>query len=237
MYRACNSAANPKGDYALETMARDLQSVVDQTGDSPALLIGHSIGGMINLTFCRVSPTHLGQPVKGIVQLNTSYTNPVKTTPTPEPDQALQKPVYEPLLHAIVFLSPVVRVLNWLSYQSGLTHLQNASQSFAGTETREQLDFASRYQYESSPSVVARGVLGMLHWDATEVLPRVGVPVLIVTGEQDKTTVPAASQVMAKSIPGARLLSVSPAAHLGPIEQNRRYNTAIREFARGVLSQ
>jgi pimeloyl-ACP methyl ester carboxylesterase len=135
------------------------------------------------------------------------------------------------LLHAITFLSPAVRVLNWLGYQSGLAHLQNASQSFAGTETREQLDFASRYSYKSSPAIVARGALGMLHWDSTEVLPRITLPVLIVSGEQDKTTIPAASDYMAKTIPRARKLSISPAAHLGPIEQNKRYNAAIREFA------
>lgn len=228
------SAAVPNGDYALETLARELQAVLQQTGDSPAVLVGHSIGGMTNLTFCRLFPNQLGPSVKGIVQFNTTYTNPVKTTSGAQTQQALQKPLYEPLLYVIPFVSPVVRALNWLAYQSGLTHLQNASSSFAGAETREQLDFASKYYYRSSPAVVSRGMLGMLHWDATDVLPRIPVPVLIVSGEQDTTTLPSASDHMEQTIPTARRVSVSPAAHLGPIEQHQRYNAAIREFTTGV---
>ena len=128
----------PSGEYTLENMAGDLEIVLKKTGDTPAVLVGHSIGGMINLTFCRLYPQHLGQKVIGVVQLNTTYTNPVKTTTTPGLDQTLQKPIYEPLLHVITVLSPIVRITNWLGYQSGLAHLQIASQSFAGAETREQ---------------------------------------------------------------------------------------------------
>ena len=100
---------------------------------------------MINLTVCKQNGDTPSANVRGIVQLNTSYTNPVRTTKGHELHETLQKPVYEPLLHVITAISPVVRGLNWLGYQSGLTHLQTASSSFAGTETREQLDFASRY--------------------------------------------------------------------------------------------
>lgn len=229
------SAAIPNRDYSLETLAKELHVVAAQTGNTPVVLVGHSIGGMINLTFCRVFPQQLGQPIAGIVELNTTYTNPIKTTQGAALNEALQKPLFEPLLHVITFLSPAVRVLNWLSYQSGLTHLQNASQSFAGAETREQLDFTSQYSYQSSPAIVARGTLGMLHWDATAVLSQIAVPVLIVTSEQDTTTLPSARDFMAMTIPGSKKLSISPAAHLGPIEQNTRYNEAIRDFAEIVL--
>ena len=71
----------------------------------------------------------------------------------------------------------------------------------------------------------------MLHWDATEVLPRVSVPVLILVGRQDRTTVPAASEQMRASMPAASLQVIDPAAHMGPIERNLTYNSAIRAFA------
>ena len=221
----------PSDEYTLENMAGDLETVLTKTGDTPAVLVGHSIGGMINITFCRLYPQYLGQKVIGVVQLNTTYTNPVKTTTTPGLDQALQKPIYEPLLHAITVLSPIVRMTNWLGYQSGLAHLQSAAQSFAGTETREQLDFAASYNYKSSPGVVARGVLGMLHWDGTNVLPTIPLPVLVIAGKEDKTTVPSASDFMSSRLPRGRKVEMSPAAHLGPIEQHQQYNAAIREFA------
>jgi pimeloyl-ACP methyl ester carboxylesterase len=221
----------PSGNYALENMAADLRAVVDATGSQPAILVGHSIGGMLNLTLCKQNGGAPGANVQGIVQLNTTYTNPVRTMEGHELQEKLQKPVYEPLLHVITAISPVVRGLNWLGYQSGLIHLQTASSSFAGTETREQLDFVSRYYYRSSPAVVARGTLGMLHWDASDVLDRITVPVLIVSGDQDTTTLPVASDHMSTKIPRDSRVSVSPAAHLGAIEQHERYNADIETFA------
>jgi pimeloyl-ACP methyl ester carboxylesterase len=139
--------------------------------------------------------------------------------------------VFEPLLHVVSWLSPVARGLGWLAYQSGLAHLQLASQSFAGAETWEQLDQMARYAYRSSPGVVARGVLGMMHWDGADVLPRVSVPTLIISGNQDVTTLPSASDRMAREMPATVRLSVDRAAHLGPVEQYRVYAEAIGTFA------
>ncbi|MBC8164539.1 MAG: alpha/beta hydrolase, partial [Bryobacteraceae bacterium] len=214
----------PDGNYALETLASDLKAVLTATGPGPAILVGHSIGGMTNLTFFRLFGDNL-ENVAGVVQLNTTYKNPVTTVKNHEFAEALQKPVYEPLLHVITWTSPVVRALSWLSYQSGLAHLQNASSSFAGAETREQLDFVSKYFYRSSPGIVARGTLGMLHWDASDALARVKVPVLIISGDQDTTTLPSASEHMARTMQSATRIGVSPAAHLGPIEQHERYSS------------
>lgn len=42
---------------------------------------------------------------------------------------ALQKPIAEPLLHAMVPLSSLLHAVNWLNYQEGLTYLRNAESS------------------------------------------------------------------------------------------------------------
>ena len=60
------------GDFALETLARDLRSVVNLAKGKPVILVGHSIGGMINLTFCRLFPELLGHEIAGIVQVDTT---------------------------------------------------------------------------------------------------------------------------------------------------------------------
>jgi pimeloyl-ACP methyl ester carboxylesterase len=222
-------------DYALEKMASDLRAVLQLAEGGRAVLVGHSIGGMINLTFCRLYPELLGSKVAGIVQVDTTYTNPVRTTKNAGFSLAIQKPVAEPILHAMILLSPVVRVLNWLSYQNGSAQLYNAHSSFAGSETRGQVDFVSQFQYRSSPAVIARGTLAMFHWDATPVLPRVNTPVLIVVGDQDTTTVPAASERMQQSIPRARLQRINPSAHYSLLEQNQTVDAAIAQFASTVL--
>jgi triacylglycerol esterase/lipase EstA (alpha/beta hydrolase family) len=61
-------------DYSLENLARDLEAVLALAGDKPAILLGHSIGGMITLTFCRLFPSALGSRVTGIVLTHTTPT-------------------------------------------------------------------------------------------------------------------------------------------------------------------
>lgn len=229
------SAQREDRDFALEQMATDLHTVLSLADGKRVILVGHSIGGMINLTFCRLYPELVGSQVAGIVQLDTSYTNPVKTTKNSDFSLAIQKPVAEPILHAMVVLSPLVRLMNWLSYQNGLAQLLNAQSSFAGSETRGQLDLVSRYQYRSSPAVVARGTLAMFHWDATPVLPHVNAPVLIIVGQQDTTTLPSASEYMHRTIPNSDLQLVGPSAHYALLEQNERVDAALAQFASTYL--
>src|SRR4051812_36552598 len=50
-----NSEQPPDRNYSLERMADDLRAVVSAT-PGPVILVGHSIGGMINLTFGRKHP-------------------------------------------------------------------------------------------------------------------------------------------------------------------------------------
>lgn len=218
-------------DYTLETMARDLDVVLSQDNGKPVILVGHSIGGMINLTFCRLFPDKLGHQVLGIAEFDTSYTNPVTTTKDASLSQALQKPVAEPLLHAMIWLSPLFRIMNWFSYRSGLAQINNAKSAFAGAETWGQVDLIASYGYKSSPAVVARGTLAMFHWDAKPVLAGIPVPVLIVVGQQDTTTLPSASEFMHGSILHSTLEVVTPSAHYGLLEQNQRYDTVLSTFA------
>jgi pimeloyl-ACP methyl ester carboxylesterase len=218
------------GQYTMAAMAGDLDSVVSSIG-GPVILVGHSIGGMLNLEYAKRHPEKLGTTVSGLVQANTTYTNPAETKVNPERSRKLQEPFYKPALHVIAATSPVFRALGWLAYQSGLAHLQLAKQSFAGMQSWQQLDQMARYAYRSSPRVVAEGILAMLDWDASDVLPRIQVPTMIISGNQDLTTLPEASDTMAKSIPSAIRLRVTPAAHLGPVEQEAKYAQALAAFA------
>ncbi|HEX4164799.1 MAG TPA: alpha/beta hydrolase [Bryobacteraceae bacterium] len=99
------------------------------------------------------------------------------------------------------------------------------------------MDLIARYGYESSPDVVARGTLAMFHWDAKEELARISVPVLVLVGQQNTTTLPSASVYMHQHIPRAQLEAISPSAHYGLLEQNGRFNGAISRFAGHLLEK
>jgi pimeloyl-ACP methyl ester carboxylesterase len=224
-------------DYSLENLARDLEAVLAIAGEKPAILLGHSIGGMIILTFCRLFPNALGTRVNGLVLTHTTPIDPVRTTAGAAFLTLIEKPVLVPMMYLTIALSPLLWLMTWLSYRNGSAHVSNMRSSFAGTETWEQIEFATRFQVQASPAVLARGMLGMMRYDAKDVLSRVVVPTLVVGGDRDSTTKPAASEWIQASMPHARLLMLTPAKHLGLIEHHQAYAAAVRQFAHAVQAQ
>lgn len=218
-------------DYSLENLAKNLEAVLALAGGKPAILLGHSIGGMIMLTFCRLFPKALGSRVLGLVLTHTTPTNPVRTTSGAAFYTAIETPVLKPLMYLTIALSPLVWLMNWLSYRNGTAHLSTQSSSFCGTETWSQIEFATHFQPQASPAVLARGMLGMMRYDATATLADITVPTLVVAGDKDSTTIPKASEQIRAGIPHARLITLSPAKHLGLIEHHEEYAAAVREFA------
>ncbi len=217
-------------DWSLEKLARDLDAVISLAGNRPVTLLGHSIGGMINLTYCRLFRDTLGTRVSSLIIVNSTYTNPVKTTSMAWLYSAIQKPVLEPLCYLMVGLAPVFWVLNWLSYLNGSAHRSTDRSSFSGKETRGQLNFITHYTVEAWPAVVARGMLGMMNYDATATLASIPVPTLVVTGSKDTTCLPEASDVMAKTIPNAQLVSLQDARHCAAFEYHDKFAESVVEF-------
>jgi hypothetical protein len=97
---------------------------------------------------------------------------------------ALERPFLVPLLHLTIWLSPLLWLSNWMSYLNGSALLSTKSSGFAGTETWEELNFVTRFQLQASPAVLARGMFGMLRYDATEALKTITVPALLVAGNK-----------------------------------------------------
>lgn len=217
-------------DFSLENLARDLELVLALTNDKPAVLIGHSIGGMISLTHLGIRSNASDKKICGLVLVNTTYTNPVKTTSMAGLKVWLQKPLLEPLMYLTIWLSPLVRLMNWLSYWNGSTHASTERSSFSGNETRGQLDFIASYSPRSSPAVIARGMLGMLKYDATSTLPTLEMPTLIITAEDDSVCLPAASETMRAAIPDAELFSFPKARHSALLERHTDFNRMVDEF-------
>jgi len=222
-------------DYSLEKYARDLEAVLELAGDQPVILLGHSMGGMILLTFCRLFPEHLGRRVAGLVVIDATYTNPLKTTILNNLLLALQKPVLEPLLHLSIALSSLLWLISWLSYLNGFTLLTTEISGFTGRETRGQLNFSTLIGLKASPGILARGTLAMLRFDETETLPRISVPTLVVVGKSDIATRPFANQRISKEVPQAELAVLSPAGHMGLMERNQQFAEVVRAFSAACL--
>jgi pimeloyl-ACP methyl ester carboxylesterase len=218
-------------NFSLERLAGHLEAVLALAGGRPAILVGHSIGGMIQQTFSRLFPAYLGRQVSGMVMLHTTYTNPVKTASLRGFLTAIQKPILTPLMYLTIALWPLIWLMNWLSYFNGTAHLASAVIGFAGTESRGQLDVGTRYTPQINPGVLARGMLAMFDFDETETLRTINVPVLVIAGDLDRLTNPDASEYMSRAIPGAQMLLLAPSGHMGNFERNVELVSALEAFA------
>jgi len=202
-------------DYSIVKMANDLRAVLEATGNQPAVLVGYSIGAMVTLTFCKLFPELLSRSVVGISIVHSTYTNPLRTTRFSGLLTAIETLVIRPLMALTIFLFPLAWLMNCLSYLNGSAHRSTAKDSFAGQETRGQLDFAARYTVKATPSVVARGMLGMFDYDVEKTLSQIKLPAHFIVGDLDRTTLPEAGTHMAGRIRQSKLLCLSPARHLG----------------------
>lgn len=220
-------------DYRLEKMAHDLDAVISAAAAGPVILVGHSIGGMIIQTYCRLFPDKIAERISGIVLLHTTYTNPIRTMWGAPLLRLIEKPIIVPMNYLLIGLAPLYYISNWMSYWNGSLHTVSRFTSFAGNQTWGQLDYSAKLSAKAWPGVIARGNLAMLKFDAESVLPHIEIPTLIIGGQYDRVTKPVASDRMDQLLPQS-VETLVPAGHLGIWEQHTRVGGMISEFAMKV---
>ena len=226
-------SGQPKdGAYSVERLAEDLRRVIAEAGDKPVTLVGHSIGGMMILTLCRLHPELMRDRINGIVLIDTTHAWPLLTAVAGNAMRLLRWPLIEPLLLLSIVLWPVVWLMNLISYLNGTAHLVNRLTSFSGEVTRGQLDFAARYNLSDNPAVIAKGLRAVLRWDESGTPTRISVPTRVIAGDVDRLTKPAAGLRISQMIPGADFTKIVPAGHIGLLEEGRQYSEAIAQLAR-----
>ena len=222
-----------QGELSLETLAANLKAVVALAGERPVVLVGHSIGGMTIQTLARDHPELFGREIRGVVLLNTTYTNPLRTMILSPLMLALRKPLIEPVLTLARWLQPLAWVGAWQGYLSGSAHVANRI-GFGRFVTHSQLEHTTLLATRNPPGVLARGNLAMFRWDAEAALPALTVPTLVLGGDMDIVTKLEASRHIAGAAPGARLETIEGVNHMGFLERADVYNAAIAEFVEGL---
>ena len=190
---------------------------------------------MTTQTFWRACPEGVRRHVVGIVLVDTTHENPIQTMWLSPVWRALRWPLIEPLCWLEIGLSPLVWLSNWQSYLSGSAQLVMRLTGFGRHATRGQVDFSARLTCKASPAVQAKGNLAMFRWKATEVLRAIPVPVLVLAGESDIVTLPAAGRTIASAAPLGRYIPIAGCGHMGFMERADTYNREIGAFADEVF--
>jgi pimeloyl-ACP methyl ester carboxylesterase len=225
------SKAPADGHISLEDFAADLGALLSASG-GPAVLVGHSIGGMTIQTLVRDHP-ELSDRIAGVVLLNTTYTNPLKTMVLSGLAQALRKPILEPAMRLTIWLQPIAWLSQWQSYLSGSAHLAHRL-GFGKFVTRSQLEHSVLLSTRNPPGMQAKGDLAMFRWDATAALARSQKPMLVVGGDKDIVTKLEASRKISQDTPTAKLEIVQGVNHMGFLERADLYNQLIADFTLAV---
>lgn len=225
------------GKYTVERLAEDLRVVLEKTGAPRVTLVGHSIGGMAMLTFCRLYPDVARQRVNGLIFIDTTYKFPLETASGGKLLRALQRPLIQPMLYMTIWMWPFAWLTNWLSYLNGTLHLVQRHALFSSDVTRGQLDAGAWYAAKDHPGVVAKGILAVLEWNEEKTLSEILLPSRVITGSVDRLTKPEAAEEMAKRIRRCDLVTIDPAGHNGLLEEGEQYARAIDDAARRFSQQ
>lgn len=226
-YRGHGKTPAPKSydNLTVETLAKDINVIMEKEKVEKAILLGHSMGVQVIYEFYKQFPSKVSAlvPICGSYgRPFDSYHNTDKFTPV---FKFMIKYVFKPY-------GVLLRNFQQLMFENNFSYYVVSNVEVNGKmlhkedfmdylrDIKETLDFTSfGYLLESS-----------MNHTALNILPEIDVPVLIIAGERDRMTPSFLSTKMYKLIPDARLESIKWGSHTTPIEQPEMSNLLIEDF-------
>jgi pimeloyl-ACP methyl ester carboxylesterase len=206
----------------LQQLAEDELRVLSAMGSDPAVLLGHSLGAQVNFELYRRHPERVtalvptlggyGRAVEGF------FGSPKLSLPLAAAARAIL-----PRGHRVIppLLNPLAKS-RLLERGARLLHIVDPQ----APDMRGYFEHLVRVDYR----VFASLLKAAQDQDAFDLLPRIGVPTLVVGGEKDYFVPPRISRRMAEAIPGAELFMLLGASHAGLFEQEPLFRARVREF-------
>lgn len=193
----------PVGDFSIERLGKDVLSLMDAVGVARAHVCGISIGGLTALWLGIYAPARVDR----LVLANTAAR-----------------------VGSLEFWTERMRVAR----TEGLSALAEGTMQRWFTEAFRLAEPETVARMRATMQRVSPvGYLGccaaLRDADLRGLGGLVRAPCLVVTGEHDVATPPAAGQALAADIPDARILSLE-AAHLSNVERSGEFTQAVLQF-------
>jgi 3-oxoadipate enol-lactonase len=224
--RGVGRSAKPRGPYTIHQMADDAAGLLDVLGIERAHVVGVSMGGMIAQELALRHPAR----VRGLV-LGCTF-------PEPDADAERQRQFSVAQFGGRVTATGETEIdVSALDPLAFFQHLlpRVFNQSFIDRELPKLLHvFAGALQYGFSMEAILGQVEAVMGHKATDRLHRITAPTLVITGDADLLVSPANSDVLARNIPGAKLVKVPGGSHGFNFETPEVFNREVLDFLAGV---
>jgi pimeloyl-ACP methyl ester carboxylesterase len=192
----------------VEVFADVLCELLDHLGCSPAAVVGHSMGGVVA---ARVASGHPDR----VARLVLSCSHPGYGDPA---DSPLQPRVEQ-------------RVRELASVGAAEYGRIRARGLFpAGFADKEAMEVAAGVAAEARPEGIRSSTRMLQLADNRPVLPRLKMPVLVITGERDPVVKPSLRDELHALTPQARHIEMPGAGHAPYLEYPASYNAILDEF-------
>lgn len=227
------SARAASGDLSPSAFGRDLAAVLDAVvPDGRAMVIGHSMGGMSMLAAAQASQDLFAGRVAGAVFAGTASSDLLLGAMGSV--TGLLRPRLGSLLEAAQRMNRLRRYV--LSSRADLSHLFTRITQFGPEASPALVDHIVGLAARAPSDVWTDGLAGLMDMDLRDAVQHVRVPALVIVGEHDRVTPPAAAVQLTAALPEGRLELIAGAGHLPMLERHEEFNAKIRAFADRTLT-
>ncbi len=214
-YRGLYASSRPSDSsdlaYSVPRQVDDLEAVLRAEGIGRATLFGWSMGVQVALEAYRRLPGF----AEALVLLNGTFGRPLDTA-VPLP---FARRFVPPVLQVAERLhQPVGKVMRALAAQPEFVSVMKRFGMMADTVDEGEFTEIAVAFAGLDVEVFLRTLRALGDHDASRILPRIEVPVLVVAGDHDRMTPRGLSQQMVRKIPRAEILVVRGGTHYTAVE-------------------
>jgi pimeloyl-ACP methyl ester carboxylesterase len=223
-------AAAQQGSPGMRRMADDVRAVLGALEVEHAVVVGHSMGGMVALQLCHDAPAdELQRRVAGLALVSTTG-GPFTRLPGFGGMARVAGPASARAIHLADRLG--ARTVGSEDLRWWLTRL-----GFGAEAPPPQVRFVEGLHMATPSSTVAELLASLALFDLSGWLGSLDLPVLVVVGSRDRLTPPRHALRTAAALPHSQLVELPRCGHMPMLERRREFARLIEEFAAKVDSR
>jgi diacylglycerol O-acyltransferase len=217
--RGCGESTPGTEGFGLDRLVEDLVTMLAALDVHGAVLVGHSLGGMVAIEAATARPQDLAGRIRGLVVVSTTG-----GAVPPIGDSAVKTRLFDAAMamedrwHISTRFPAVARVGARLSFGRGHGEA-------------DELALVRRALEASDPAAGPELIALLSTYDSRDRLASLDLPVRVVIGAWDSFIPEKDAAQLASRLPNARLVTFPRAGHMLMLERSDEFNTLLHEFS------